>query len=161
MSNSGKLFVAIPKEKRVLVFHQIPEPNDVPSDYVLGNDDMVSIRQYQDGLSNYLAADGVAISNDNILAIGGAGWSNGYTRVLLYKGMPYLKDELPTHVLGQPNMETIFSQENSPRAIKSVEWLTFDNKGHLYVCGRFSPRILVFNLKNDEYTKLDQIEIEH
>ena len=160
LSGDGRLFVAISDQNRVLVFNKVPTKNDTPADMVLGSDDLFSVRQYNSNeLSTYMGAIGVAVSPDHILAVGGASYTCECSRVLLYKGLPTFSGQLPDYVLGQPDLNTVVYQSNSQKSIdSSVLGLTFDNNGHLYVCASLFPGILVFDLKNDEYTAAPSVK---
>jgi hypothetical protein len=101
----GKLFVADTGNRRVLIWHQLPDENGQPADLVLGQPDMIS--RNENGGDNPNAASmrwchDITFWGENLVVT-----DAGNNRVMVWDKIPSQNNTPCTLVLGQKNFEEV------------------------------------------------------
>jgi hypothetical protein len=103
--HQGKLFVADTGNRRVLIWHQLPEENGQPADLVLGQPDMYHRDENAGGSasSNSMRwCHDIAFWGENLVVI-----DAGNNRVMIWEGMPTGNNAPCAVVLGQKNFNAV------------------------------------------------------
>ncbi len=155
-SDGNKLVVADAWNHRVLIWHTLPTKNAQPADVVLGQKD------FNSNLPNG------AIGNDptsqtlnwpyGVFSDGKSLWiaDTGNRRVLFYNKIPTKNCTKADKVIGKPNFNTRDYENNDaiwPYSIK------INDKGNLAIADTQFYRILIWNNKNDAFSKQADIII--
>ncbi|MEO1377836.1 MAG: hypothetical protein AAFW70_26870 [Cyanobacteria bacterium J06635_10] len=103
--HQGKLFVADTGNRRLLIWHQLPEENGQPADVVLGQSDM-QLRD-ENGGSNPTASTmrwchDITVWGDNLVVT-----DAGNNRVMIWQGIPTENNTPCTVVLGQKSFDIV------------------------------------------------------
>ncbi|WP_017716707.1 hypothetical protein [Kamptonema formosum] len=140
----GRLFVADTGNRRVLVWHQLPESNGQPADLVLGQPDMTSRNENGGGTPNASSMrwpHSIAFWGEN-LAVSDA----GNNRVTVWEGMPAENNAPCSVVLGQLNFNLVELNQgvywpsagslNMPYGVAAAgEWLVVADTGNSRLLG--------------------------
>ncbi len=101
----GKLFVADTGNRRLLIWHQLPEENGQPADVVLGQPDMESRDENGGGIptgSTMRWCHDITIWGDNLVVT-----DAGNNRVMIWQGIPTENNTPCKVVLGQESFDSV------------------------------------------------------
>ena len=101
----GQLFVADTGNRRVLIWHQLPQENGQPADIVLGQPDMQSRNENSGGTpsaSSMRWCHDITIWGENLVVT-----DAGNHRVMIWQGVPTENNTPCTVVLGQKNFTAV------------------------------------------------------
>ena len=101
----GKLFVADTGNRRVLIWHQLPEENGQKADLVLGQPDMRSRNENNGGTpsaSSMRWCHDITFWGDNLVVT-----DAGNNRVMIWSGIPTENNALCAAVLGQKSFDAV------------------------------------------------------
>ena len=155
-SDGKKLIVADAWNHRVLIWHTLPTKNAQPADVVVGQKD------FEKNLPNG------AIGNDptsqtlnwpyGVFSDGKSLWiaDTGNRRVLFYKTIPTKNYAKADDVIGKPNFNTRDYENNEPIWPYSIK---INEKGNLAIADTQFYRVLIWNDKNDAFSKQADIII--
>jgi len=104
-SHQGKLFVADTGNRRVLIWHQLPEENGQTADLVLGQPDMRSRNENNGGTpsaSSMRWCHDIAFWGENLVVT-----DAGNNRVMIWQGMPTENNAPCAVVLGQKSFDAV------------------------------------------------------
>ncbi len=103
--HDGKLFVSDTGNRRVLIWHTLPQVNGQPADVVLGQPDFVS-RNENGGdsptASSLRWAHGITVWRGNLVVA-----DAGNNRILIWDGIPTENNQACVAVLGQENFQEV------------------------------------------------------
>lgn len=103
--HQGRLFVTDTGNRRVLIWHELPQENGQPADIVLGQPDMVS-RNENGGASPTASSmrwpHSITFWEDNLVLI-----DAGNNRAMIWEGIPTENNTPCTVVLGQKNFASV------------------------------------------------------
>lgn len=150
--SDGKiLIVADAWNHRVLIWHAIPTKNTQPADVVLGQEDFTSNEPNIKGIGNDPSSKTLNWPY-GVFSDGESLWvaDTGNRRVLFYKNIPQDNCASADKVIGKPNFTTRDYENNEPIWPYSIK---INKKGNLAIADTQFYRILVWNDKNDAFSK--------
>jgi hypothetical protein len=103
--HQGRLFVADTGNRRVLVWHQLPQENGQPADLVLGQPDMISRNENGGGTASASSmrwCHDITFWGDNLVVS-----DAGNNRVMIWLGIPTENNAPCTAVLGQKTFDSV------------------------------------------------------
>lgn len=101
--HQGKLFVADTGNRRLLIWHELPQHNGQPADRVLGQPDLTSRNENGGGSPTAASlrwAHGITVWNGNLVVA-----DAGNNRVMIWQGIPTESNTPCIAVLGQDNFQ--------------------------------------------------------
>ena len=155
-SDGKKLVIADAWNHRVLIWHTIPIKNAQPADVVLGQKDFNS-NLPNEGIGNDPTSQTLNWPY-GIFSDGTSLWiaDTGNRRVLFYNEIPKENYTKADNVIGKPNFNTRDYENNNPIWPYSVK---INDKGNLAIADTQSYRVLIWNDKNDAFSKQADIII--
>ena len=104
-SHQNRLFVADTGNRRVLIWHQLPQENGQPADLVLGQPDMISHNENggdRPSASSMRWCHDITLWGDNLVVT-----DAGNNRIMIWEGIPKANNTPCKVVLGQKNFNLV------------------------------------------------------
>ncbi len=156
-TNGKILIVGDAWNHRVLIWHAMPTKNAQPADVVLGQPNFESNLSNVKGIGNDPTSQTLNWPY-GVFSDGESLWiaDTGNRRVLFYNQIPKNSYVSADNVIGKPNFNTRDYENNEPIWPYSVK---INDKGNLVIADTQFYRILIWNDKNDAFTKSANIII--
>ena len=144
-----KLFVADTGNRRVLIWHQLPQENGQPADLVLGQPDMISHNENggdRPSASSMRWCHDITLWGDNLVVT-----DAGNNRVMIWEGIPTANNTPCKVVLGQKNFHLVemnqgvyFPNASSLSMPYGVAAIQNQNQDWLFVADTANSRLLAW-----------------
>lgn len=167
--HQGKLFVADTGNRRVLIWHQLPEENGQPADLVLGQPDMISRNENGGGTpsaSSMRWCHDITVWGENLVVT-----DAGNNRVMIWQGIPTENNAPCAVVLGQKTFDSVeinqgvyFPSANSlsmPYGVAAAgEWLFVADTANSRILGWRKPQSILSLQGAESHILAGQINFE-
>lgn len=141
VSAKGALAVGSQSAGRILIWNSVPDTNGTPADFVIGQPDFYTARDYTVSATKMISLEGVCFSPDGEKLIASDGVGN---RVLIWNSIPTSNAQPADVVIGQ----TDFTSSGSgvgPNKLNYPGGVIVTSDGKLIINEFENNRVLIFN----------------
>lgn len=167
--HQGRLFVADTGNRRVLIWHQLPEENGQPADLVLGQPDMISRNENGGGTpsaSSMRWCHDITFWEDNLIVT-----DAGNNRVMIWQGIPTENNVPCAVVLGQKTFDSVemnqgvyfpnASSLSMPYGVSSTQdWLLVADTANSRILGWKKPQSIISLQGSDTHVLVGQFDFQ-